>query len=226
MSIMVKEIRKQNPIKTIYDPFVYPYAYISPYPTKWLSYTSVTANQVSFVSYLLYIVAVLLIAFNHYFILALIFLHTVILLDAVDGRLARTKNQMTLKGKFYEYVTHETCPPLLFFAVSSYLYLLLNNVIYLYLGSFIVISRLIINSFGTAKEMIDYRLNKKGKDSRILESKSRIINIAIATSNIPFTIWMITLGYIFNYLNYVLIFYTIYFGGIMLLKVYRELVTS
>ncbi|MEA2037292.1 MAG: CDP-alcohol phosphatidyltransferase family protein [Nanoarchaeota archaeon] len=226
----IEEIRRKNPIKTFCDPFVYIPTYVGLYVVRLLYPTKITPNQVSFVSYLLYVVASLFIAINHYFILALVFLQIVIVLDGVDGRLARTKNQTSLKGKFYEHITHETCPPLLFFALGSYLYLSLNNVIYLYLGSFIVISRLIINSFGAAKEMIALRSNKEAKDSRILEHKNRIVHIIIlqiiTISNIPFAIWMVTLGYIFNYLGYVLMFYTIYFSGVMLLKVYRELISS
>ncbi len=232
----INEIRKQSPLKTKYDPFAYLPDYLAPYFVKLIMYTPVTANQISLVSYLLYILAAFFLAINRYVVPTLIILHIVVLMDCIDGALARAKEQTSFLGLYFEYVSHETGPIILLFALGLYLYNILVNPIYLYLSGLIVVALLVINSFGTAKQRIMYQniIKTKRLPEKLISSESTlkdtknyylvaIYNILHATSNIAFSIWIITIGYIFGFLEYIFFFYFIYFWVIAVFKVIREL---
>lgn len=233
----IKEIRKQSPLKTKYDPFAYLPDYLAPFFVKLLMYTPITANQISLVSYLLYILAAFFLAINQYVIPALIILHIVVLMDCIDGALARAKEQTSFLGLYYEYVSHETGPVILLFTLGLYLYNTLVNTLYLYLSGLIVAAPLVINSFGTAKQRIMYQnIIKTGKLPEKLASSESILkdtknpylvityNVLHAMSNIAFSVWIITIGYIFGLLKYIFIFYFAYFWVIAVFKVFRELI--
>jgi len=235
----VKEIRKQSPLITKYDPFAYIPDYIAPYFVKLLLYTPITANHVSLVSYLLYILCAFLIAINRCFILALVLLQVVILLDCIDGALARAKKQTSFLGKFFEYTSHETGPSFIFFAVGSYLYQTLYDPLYLYLGGLIVLFSLIINSFGTAKQRIIYQHIRKSdripdnlvSGERIAENTKNpflivLFNAIDVLSNLCFSIYAITIAYIFGFLHYLFSFYFLYFSFIAIFKLVTELISG
>jgi phosphatidylglycerophosphate synthase len=232
----VKEIRTKNPFKHKYDPFLHPIGYLAPYVVKGLLYTPVTANQVSLFADILYLLIAFLIGLNKGFIMALVLLQLMILMDCVDGRLARMRNTKTFLGIYYEYTFHETGPPLIFFALGSYLFHTMNNPLFLYFGALIVISQLITNSFGTAKQRIMYRhIKKTNKIPRVLVDGGSMIKDAktTLTSNIILglnllpnldVLWYVfILGYLFGVLEYILGFYLIYFAAIAVFKSAREL---
>ncbi len=233
----IEEIRKERPVKTVYDPFSYIPAYIAPYFVKLFLYTPITANQLTLLSYLLYILSAFFIATNQHMILALILLQVVILLDYIDGALARVKKQTSFLGLYLEYIFHETGPAFIFFALGSYLYKTLNSPLYLYLGALIILASLAINSFGTSKQRIMHQhLRKTGKipadlvsgESVLADTKNSflviIYNMIDVLSNVPFSTYVITFGYIFGFLKYVLFYYFIYFCLIAIFKFVRELI--
>lgn len=235
----VRELREMNPLKTVYDPFAYLPDYLGFYLVKLFLYTPITPNQISFFSYLLYLLAAFFIAIDQYVVLALVVFQIVLILDAADGALARVKNQTSFLGEYYECTFHETAPPVLFFALGSYLYVTLSNPVYIYLGAFILIARLIINSFGTSKQRIMYEhIRKEGKiPSNLIDGSSFLkearnsflvvfLNLITVLSSVPFSSTIIALGYIFGFLKYVFIFYFVYFSLIAIFKIIVELVVG
>src|SRR3989339_709506 len=238
MEMSIKEIKKNVTKKTI-DPYIYIPNFFCTYLVKLLLYTPITPNQLSLFLYLLHIPALLLIANNQNMIFAIIILHFILLLDCSDGVLARCKNQTSFLGSYFEYISHETIPAFMFLALSMYSYRILNNPIPLYLGGILITSILVIFSVGTSKQRMMYMYIKEKqklppkmlssgqirKDLRNQKSNIAIYDIIQVLSSLGFLTALITIAYIFKFLQYLIFFYTMYYLTIAIYKFIYELKT-
>ena len=113
---------------------------VSIYFTWAFLHTSITPNQVTF----LYLIVGLLtaLAYSCYgpvsFIVGYVLWHLYVILDVVDGEIARYRQMMSTRGAYLDYVTHYTVYPLLMFCIGYAFYRQFDQPVYL------------IGAFGTA----------------------------------------------------------------------------
>ena len=96
-------------------------SHFSIYITKFLLYTPVTANNVTFMMLVLGIIGPIFL-FNGFFVTGLLLLHLVVILDNVDGEIARYKNQKSMMGKYLDGVYHVVVSQFMLFGYAYGVY--------------------------------------------------------------------------------------------------------
>ncbi|MBL7086538.1 MAG: CDP-alcohol phosphatidyltransferase family protein [Candidatus Cloacimonetes bacterium] len=135
----IRELRNicQPPIK-FNDTLILAYIvrYFSIYLTKLFLYTKTTANQISVISMLFGIMGSILFLNMHpwYIFVGSIFLIVYVLLDFVDGEVARYRNNSTLTGKYLDDVNHSITVPILLLCISFGIFGVFENIWILFLG--------------------------------------------------------------------------------------------
>jgi len=108
---------------------------ISPYFTKFFVEHNITPNQVTALSILFVIVGSLLFVFGDYYLMLIgcVFYLFWLLLDRVDGEIARVTNLKTIGGLYLENVHHSLdCCFFAFFGIG--LYKMLGSIAFVYFG--------------------------------------------------------------------------------------------
>lgn len=129
MSKSIEELRRicQDPIKersdyhTLHSLF---YRKVSIYFTKAFLTMGITANQTTLLSILLVIIAgIFLVTGDFLFsIVSMLLLQMRLILDNVDGEIARYRNSKHLSGKYLEKIAHQITCPLIFMCMSFGIY--------------------------------------------------------------------------------------------------------
>jgi len=106
---------------------------VSIYVTKILLYTPITANHVTIFMIMLGVFGSAML-FMGYFAFGLILLHMTVLLDDVDGEIARYRKSMGFLGKFIDEIFHAVTTPLMFFGFAFGVYKMHPNDLLLVFG--------------------------------------------------------------------------------------------
>ena len=121
----IKELRKKcqpNAEASLFIDKIY--RKISIYVTKLFLYTPITANQVTFLMMLVGILSAVFYIKGEYFysLFAIFLFHIYILLDFVDGEVAKYRKQFTRRGAYLDLMSHIIINPLLIMgmAIGSY----------------------------------------------------------------------------------------------------------
>lgn len=122
--VSISDIRKTRSIPrdshfTLWNRYVC--SHFSIYITWLLLYTPITANQVTFLMLVLGIAGSAFL-FSGFFVAGLLILHFAVVLDNVDGEIARFKNQRSMMGKYLDVVYHVTVSPLMLFGFAYGIY--------------------------------------------------------------------------------------------------------
>lgn len=98
---------------------------ISIYVTKLLLYTPIKADQVTISMMLLSIIGSVLLATGvlKYMLIGILIIHFTIILDNVNGEIARYKKEGNMTGTFLEFFYHEITATFLFFSVAYGIFL-------------------------------------------------------------------------------------------------------
>jgi len=93
---------------------------ISIYVTKLLLYTPIRADQVTLSMILLAIFGSAMMAFGNlkWMLMGIIVIHFTIILDNVNGEIARYRKEGNMIGTFLEFLYHELCATLVFFSLA------------------------------------------------------------------------------------------------------------
>lgn len=93
---------------------------ISIYVTKLLLYTPVKADQVTIGMVLLAIIGSVFMAFGNlgYMLIGILIIHFTVVLDNVNGEVARYRKEGSMMGTFLEQYYHELSVPLIFFSLG------------------------------------------------------------------------------------------------------------
>ena len=93
---------------------------ISIYVTKLLLYTPIRADQVTIGMILLAIIGSVLMAFGDfgYMLIGILIIHFTVVLDNVNGEVARYRKEGSMMGTFLEQYYHELSVPLIFFSLG------------------------------------------------------------------------------------------------------------
>lgn len=93
---------------------------ISIYVTKLLLYTPISADHVTISMILLVAIGSALMAFGSlkFLLIGILLVHFTVVLDNVNGEVARYRKEGSMTGTFLEQLYHEIAPPLIFFFLS------------------------------------------------------------------------------------------------------------
>ena len=93
---------------------------ISIYVTKLLLYTPIRADQVTMGMILLAIIGSVFMAFGNleYMLIGILIIHFTVILDNVNGEVARYRKEGSMMGTFLEQYYHELSVPLIFFSLG------------------------------------------------------------------------------------------------------------
>ncbi len=127
---------------------------ISIYITKALLYTPISANQVTILGFLAGIAAGTLFIFGNYWysLVGAILLQLTVLLDRVDGEVARYRGTSSLRGAYLDNASNYLTTPYIFVGISFGAYGNFHNITWLICGfsaslSFLLIWLLTINKY-------------------------------------------------------------------------------
>ena len=98
-------------------------SHFSVYITKIILYTPITANHVTMMMVTLGIIGPVFLFYGS-FVAGLVMLHLAVLLDNVDGEVARAKNQKSMMGKYLDSFHHVTASPLMLFGYAFGVYMI------------------------------------------------------------------------------------------------------
>ena len=109
---------------------------ISIYITKLLLYTKISADYVTMFMILLLIVGSVLMAFGSLWMLfiGIMIIHFTIILDNVNGEVARYNKEDGIIGTFLEQVYHNLAIPLIFFSLSLGVFIKTGDIALLVFG--------------------------------------------------------------------------------------------
>src|SRR3989344_3101054 len=95
------------------------------YVTKLLLYTPIHADQVTILMMLLAIFGSILLAFGtlKLMLVGILLIHLTIVLDNVNGEIARYRKEGSMTGSFLEFLYHEITATLIFFSLSYGIFL-------------------------------------------------------------------------------------------------------
>ena len=180
--------------------------------SKLLAKTPITGNQISIFIMFITLVAYYFIS-TEYIFTGLIILQFVLLLDTMDGTVARIKNQASQKGKFFEAVWHICIFALFYFALGVYSYKILNNPNYIIMGGLTATFILII-------DVMFYRHDTTFNIKRAEEPKHTIIQYIVRWITCPSHVfnYALILAF-FNLIHLMVIFYFIIYLLIIIYKV-------
>lgn len=132
--VLLKEIRKQ--VTKNNDFFVIISNTLVPFFIKFFLCIPITANQVSLFNLFIILIPAPLIAFGDYWtvLLGCLLLQMYVILDNVDGPLARIRKTASFFGGYYESPFHDAVPPILILAFSVNSYRFFNDPFFLFLG--------------------------------------------------------------------------------------------
>lgn len=183
-----------------------------------------TPNQLSFVWGFLGVLAAFIMALGGYWnmVLGAIVYHIAILIDYVDGEIAKARKITTIGGTYLDRLFHYIHRGLLLFGLGIGIYNTNGNIIYLYLGAgsclFLLLDNLnklkvyetFVNEkrpdlFKSIKEKYNEEGNQKFNDGIVQTTKSYIVELL--RPNNPFSFLFIAI--VFNIPEYYLILLSI-----------------
>jgi hypothetical protein len=226
-----RKVKEDEKTKSFYGYYIN--RNISPLITKLFMLTPITANQVTILMIIVGLAAAVLFGFGikSYAIIASILLILQHTLDAVDGEVARYKNQCSLRGKYLDIIAHYLTEPLLFIGIMTGIVLQNPNIIFIMLGISATLSKVLIEISYFAKKFVIIEkiakdhLNNRAKKGR-LESPNIFLKIYQKTLA-PIFRWpeyhfVILIGSIFYRLDIILFIYGIGLPLLALLRIVHE----
>lgn len=114
----------------------FPFSFISKYITWILVKTPITANLVTIFGCIIGLLGLLFIGFgnNYLIILGFILLYVYYISDEIDGEVARSKKQVSLKGIYYDQVGHFLFLGCFFSSFGFNIYRINSEFLYIILG--------------------------------------------------------------------------------------------
>ncbi len=123
---------------------------------KLLVRTPITGNQISCMILILGLVSPLFIAIGlkRYAIIGCLLLQLAVVLDCIDGSIARYRHQESYMGLYFDYLFHNISVPFLFFGIGVNSYNNSGNIMYIYAGFAIFFLIVLTNMLQAVKHVI------------------------------------------------------------------------
>lgn len=197
---------------------------------KILIHLPISGTHVTFFMILLGLIGASFIGFPNLALIGCIILQFTIILDCVDGSLARYRKQKSVYGRYLDAIFHNLTNPLLFFMLGVYSYNYFNNIVYIFLGfitAFLMFGTNII--FLNKYYMLIRETNKPTstlKRDMLLVIKFRKSNIqkivggiVLSLNRFPNIFTLFLIAKIFNFLQYLIFIYLPFYLLIAIVKI-------
>lgn len=187
--------------------------------TKLLLYTSITGNQVTFVSLIIGLIVVYLFSLGNYVesVMGGLLLYFFFLFDQIDGNIARIRKEASPLGQYYDRLVHRILEPLIFIALGYGLYKKSGEIYFLLIGILIALSILWIYSFMSEKYRVFWEIKLKRKEEEKKKRKKSLLNLLKKIYDLtgflfrmPSLIIIILIFVILDYVHILLYFYAIF----------------
>jgi len=181
--------------------------------------TSISPNQVTFLSFILQLVGSALLFFSSYkySVIAVILLQLRMIFDSVDGELARCKNMRSGIGVYYDRLIH-AIEPLAFIGIAYASFIKFNDITFFLLAFSITMSMLFLRLTISEKYRVYYEQKLTKKKEQKKESKISLLKIGKLFYDksgflfrIPALFNIVAVLAFFNKLHWSLYFYGILF---------------
>lgn len=226
----IKELRK------ILDPGVPEPVYFrvcrwfAVYLTRPLLFTPIKPNHVTLFMLLVGILASIMFLPGTYIysLLGAILIQFHVFFDCIDGSIARFKRMISLQGEYVDSVSHPIVYSLLYFFMSIGLYFKTDSVLFLFLGTSIIISYHLYNSaiFTVHKirlrNKLFYERKKQGKSVKTFSFLDQIKFFVRNIYSPPYILLILLIFSVFNYMDYFMYFYGITFPFIAFINIIYE----
>ncbi len=136
-NITFQEIVKGGEDRSNWSINIYPFGYISPYVSYFFArFLPFTPNQISFLWGIIGLIGIFVMSLGgyRYLLAGILIYHLAILLDYVDGQIARATKNTTIGGSYLDTFFSWINRSLLLLALGVGLYRTDGNIIYFYLG--------------------------------------------------------------------------------------------
>lgn len=177
--------------------------------------TPITPDQISLLMILSGIIGGIFLAMQSYLngLIGVLFLQLFLVLDCVDGEVARIKRKFSSKGKFLDLLANDIVFVSIFTGLTLRVFLLLQNFIVIIAGFCAIVFFLLSKLFPFYAKESDERLTGRYLSPVIFNTKIKLIVFQIVKNLTfpPFIIAIITIGAVFNVFQYILFFYGIFF---------------
>lgn len=147
---------------------------ISPYFTKFFVEHNVSANQITFCSIMLGIIANLMFVFGNYALMLLgcVFYQFWDLFDCVDGEVARVTNVKTLGGKYLETISEVIIHCGFMACLGIGLSQILNNNTFIFLGLTFALFICLLDAFALTRDVTMEQMRKRRKEDATTKEMS------------------------------------------------------
>lgn len=217
--------------------------FFSIYITRILIKTPITPNQITLFSIFIILFTAGLFATGNYFLslLTIIPMELVIILDCVDGEVARYKKSFSLNGVFIEKLPEVISLPLIYGGVTIGVFQNEHGIIFLIFG----ISAIIFNFFNSiiqnlkhstilcrlmdlSKEKSLYKdvINIQPKKSDKIKLSKKILKEIFQWIQCSKSIYIIYVAAIFNFLSYIILVYGTLLPILTIVIIIKELKTG
>jgi len=184
----------------------------SVYFTWFFIRTSITPNQISLLMILMGIIGGVFLAMPGYVngLLGVLFLHLFLILDCVDGEVARIKRKFSSKGKFLDLIANDIVFVSIFTGLCFRMY---QDSFVLIAGFGVIIFFLSSKLFPFYAKGVDEKLTGEYLNPIIFNTKFKLMAFYViqGLASPPHVIVIITIGAVFSIFQYVLFFYAIFF---------------
>lgn len=175
----------------------------------------ITPNQISLLMILSGIIGGIFLTMQSYLngLIGVLFLQLFLVLDCVDGEVARIKKRFSSKGKFLDLLANDIIFVSIFAGLTFRVFLLFENFIVIIAGFCAIVFFLLSKLFPFYAKEADEKLTGRYLSPVIFNTKLKLIVFQIIKNFTfpPTIIVIITVGAIFNVFQYILYFYGIFF---------------
>jgi phosphatidylglycerophosphate synthase len=207
------------------------------YLTKLLLYTPITANQVSFLTMVISILAGFFFVFDNYWFLLIgaFLMQLALILDANDGEIARYRNSASLNGQFVDIIAHSVAMPIALMGITIrfadntlYLVLGMSAIIFVFLSATVSILKheiVLHNLITYTKQNKPYTSSQSstGQGMNFTQSKiKQLIKKLFLLFKYPYIMFIMSILAVFNRIEWVLIVLGIVSPILWALYAYKE----
>ena len=207
---------------------------MSIYITKICLYTSLTANQITYIWWAMGLVSAGLFAVGDYWysLAAALLLNLSFLVDYVDGEVARYRKKSSLLGVYLDYLAHYTINPLVMLGIGFGAFInnpfpLIPDYAYLLAGAITGIFMLNVNLVKTKKYEIFIdkgELKRVEAQRKVYKSKQEggVVKFVLGFLRMSF-FNIIPIAAVFDFLHFMILFYAVFLPLMYLSRAYAEI---
>lgn len=170
--------------------------------TKLLLKTNITPNQITLFGIIISLICGIFFSFGNYknLIIAAILSQLTLVMDLLDGQVARYKNMQTMFGRWYDQIANKIMKFFMVLGATIGVYRITNNPIILVMGTMAIFNITIISFISNMRNFYEFSKNY----SELPQSKKIFIPFGMLTTT------LLTISALFNKVSWFLWFFAVF----------------